>query len=118
MGGGVTAPDRDVPIHVSVLDAELSDRAMRLYLVLRRHVDDDTLQASIGRDELARYLGMSRTKSVDPYVRELVDAGLLTSQRQWATRHGDDAVLTRDARHPVPTVNLYTVAVIAPGWRP
>ena len=57
-----------------VLDAEISDRAIRLYSILARYADNDTLQAFPSRETLARR-AHCHIKSVDRAIQELIDIG-------------------------------------------
>lgn len=60
-----------------IRDLEVSDRAVRLYAILRRCADHATLVAMPTRGYLADTLGCSRD-SIDRATRELVTAGWLT----------------------------------------
>lgn len=87
-----------------VLDADLSDRAIRIYSLIARYADNDTLQAFPSRDTLARR-ARCHVKSVDRAIKELVEAGALDKKH----RKHDDAHYS----------NLYTVRRIPPrGWSP
>lgn len=83
-----------------VLDAEVSDRAVRLYAVLRRYADSTHLTAWPSRATLAERVRCS-LDSVDRAMKELIAVGAL-SVRQ---RRGDDGSLTS---------NLYTLRSLPP----
>jgi hypothetical protein len=68
-----------------VLDSGVSDRAVRVYALIARYADNDTLQAFPGRETLAHRAGCS-VKSVDRAIRELVSAGALRKSHR---RNGD-----------------------------
>jgi hypothetical protein len=68
-----------------VLDAGLSDRAVRVYALIARYADNDTLQAFPARETLADR-ALCSVKSIDRAVRELVAAGAL---RKAHRRNGD-----------------------------
>jgi hypothetical protein len=68
-----------------VLDAGLSDRAIRVYALIARYADNDTLQAFPARETLADR-ALCSVKSIDRAVRELVAAGAL---RKAHRRNGD-----------------------------
>lgn len=57
-----------------VTDAEVSDRAVRVYTILARYADNDTLQAFPSRDLIAQR-ARCHVKSVDRAVEELVAIG-------------------------------------------
>jgi hypothetical protein len=82
-----------------VLDAGLTDRAIRIYALISRYADNDTLQAFPSRETLAERAGCS-VKSVDRAIRQLVEAGALKKSH----RMNGDAY----------TSNLYTVKRIPP----
>ena len=57
-----------------VLDANISDRAIRLYSILARYADNETLQAFPSRETLAKR-AHCHIKSVDRAIQELIDIG-------------------------------------------
>lgn len=57
-----------------VLDADISDRAIRLYSILARYADNETLQAFPSRETLAKRANC-HIKSVDRAIQELIDIG-------------------------------------------
>lgn len=57
-----------------ILDSGLSDKAIRIYGILARYADNETLQAFPSRETLARR-ARCHVKSVDRAVRELIAAG-------------------------------------------
>jgi hypothetical protein len=68
-----------------VLDADISDRALRLYAILARYADNDTLQAFPSRETLAKR-AKCNAKAVTKAVNELVDIGAVTKQHR---KNGD-----------------------------
>ena len=69
-------------------DRLISIRAFQLYVTFLTLVDTGTLQVSIPRKGLAEKLGMRRADSVDRYVRELEDLGLLRVEYQFGDYGG------------------------------
>jgi hypothetical protein len=57
-----------------VLYADISDKAIRLYTILARYADNETLQAFPSRELLAERAGC-HAKSVDRAIQELADIG-------------------------------------------
>jgi hypothetical protein len=57
-----------------VIDADISDRAIRLYSILARYADNETLQAFPSRETLAKR-AHCHIKSVDRGIQELIDIG-------------------------------------------
>jgi len=82
-----------------VIDSGCSDKALRLYVVLARYADNDTLTAYPGRGTLAKRMGCHRA-SVDRAVEELVKLGAITK-----------TVRVKDGKYQS---SLYTVRRIAP----
>jgi hypothetical protein len=68
-----------------VLDAGLSDRGIRIYALIARYADNDTLQAFPSRETLADR-ALCSVKSVDRAISELVAAGAL---RKAHRKNGD-----------------------------
>ena len=65
-----------------ILDSSLSDKAIRIYGILARYADNETLQAFPSRETLAQR-ARCHVKSVDRAVRELIEAGaVFKSQRK------------------------------------
>lgn len=60
-----------------VLYADISDKAVRLYTILARYADNETLEAFPSRELLAQR-AHCHAKSVDRAVQELVDIGAIT----------------------------------------
>ena len=81
-----------------VLDADVSDRAIRLYAVLMRYADKDTHKAFPSRKTLATRLRCSPA-SVDRASAELVEAGLMSKQQ----RHNNSLIYTLVTSSPVTT---------------
>ena len=68
-----------------VLDASVSDRAVRIYALIARYADNDTLQAFPSRETLAKRAGCN-VKSVDRAIAELQTVGALIKSHR---RSGD-----------------------------
>jgi len=66
-----------------VLDADVSDRAVRLYSVLARYADNETLQAFPSRETLAKRC-KCHTKSIDRAIDELVLLGAIAKRHRKA----------------------------------
>lgn len=64
-----------------VLDAKISDRALRVYAVLARYADNDTLQAFPGRATIAERVRCS-VKSVDRALEELISVGAIEKEHR------------------------------------
>lgn len=78
-----------------VLDAEISDRAIRLYAVLCRYANDQTGECFPARSTLAKRLGCS-ANTIDRARAELEEIGALTREQRTDGRGGQ-------------TSNLYTL---------
>jgi hypothetical protein len=68
-----------------VLDAGFSDRAIRIYALIARYADNETLQAFPSRETLADR-ALCSLKSVDRAISELVAGGALRKQHR---KNGD-----------------------------
>ena len=68
-----------------VLDSGISDRAVRVYALIARYADNDTLQAFPSRETLAKRAGC-HVKSVDRAISELQNVGALIKSHR---RSGD-----------------------------
>ncbi len=68
-----------------ILDASVSDRAIRVYALLARYADSETLEAFPSRQTLAKRAGC-HTKSVDRAIEELEKLGALVKTHR---RNGD-----------------------------
>jgi hypothetical protein len=82
-----------------LLDSGCSDKALRLYAVLARYADNDTLTAYPGRGTLAKRMGCHRA-TVDRAVEELEALGALTKR-----------VRVKDGKYQS---SLYTIRRVAP----
>jgi len=85
-----------------VLDAPVSDRAIRVYTILARYADNDTLQAFPSRLLLSERCRCS-VKSVDRAVEELMTVGAIDKQRRVKDGHYQSSLYTvkRVAASPV-----------------
>jgi molecular chaperone DnaK (HSP70) len=82
-----------------VLDAAVSDRAIRVYCILARYADNETLQAFPSRDTLARRANCN-AKAITRAVDELVAIGAVIKEH----RKSGDAYQS----------NLYTLRRVGP----
>jgi hypothetical protein len=82
-----------------VLDADISDRAIRVYSILARYADNDTLQAFPSRETLAKRCHC-HWRSIDRAVDELVALGAIVKTH----RKNGDAYQS----------NLYTLRRVMP----
>jgi hypothetical protein len=64
-----------------VLDADISDRAVRVYGILARYADSDTLQAFPSRETLAKR-AKCHWRSVDRALDELIAIGAIVKQHR------------------------------------
>lgn len=83
-----------------VLDADISDRAIRIYAILARYADSETLQAFPSRETLAKR-AKCHWRSVDRALDELIAIGAIVKQH----RKTDKTYQS----------NLYTVRRVPPG---
>ena len=83
-----------------LLEADISDRAIRIYGLIASYADNETHTAFPSRDTLARR-ARCHVKTVDRAIVELVEAGAIEKQN----RKNGDAY----------TSNLYTVKRVSPG---
>lgn len=72
-----------------VIDLPISDRALRLYVLLTRYADNHTHRAWPSRETLSKRLNCSKA-SVDRAVNELIDHGAVSKQQ----RHNNSLVFT------------------------
>jgi hypothetical protein len=86
-----------------VLDADISDRAIRLYSILARYADNDTMQAFPSRETLAQR-AYCNAKAVTKAIDELVIIGAVIKQHR---KHGDSY-----------QSNLYTLKRVGPNTTP
>lgn len=82
-----------------ILDANVSDRAIRLYSILARYADNETLQAFPSRETLAKRAHCN-AKAVTKAIDELVTIGAVTKQHR---KQGDSY-----------QSNLYTLRRVGP----
>jgi len=64
-----------------VLDANVSDRAIRVYSIMARYADNETLQAFPSRETLAKR-AQCHWRSIDRAIDELVNLGAITKQHR------------------------------------
>jgi hypothetical protein len=77
-----------------LLEAETSDRAIRVYALIAGYADSETLTAFPSRETLAKRAGC-HVKTIDRAIAELVQIGALTKQQR---KNGDEY-----------SSNLYTI---------
>jgi len=82
-----------------VLDAKVSDRAIRIYSILARYADNETLQAFPSRDTLAKR-AQCNLKAVTKAIDELVSIGAVIKEHR---KQGDSY-----------QSNLYTLRRVGP----
>ncbi|TSE01964.1 helix-turn-helix domain-containing protein [Skermania sp. ID1734] len=94
-------------------ELRLSHGAFRLFVVLSRHIDNETRQCFPSWDTLRRGMGLKSDTSIGTYLDELIEAGLLVKQQRWETaegkRHGLDVSDVETSQHRIRYQNLYTV---------
>ena len=66
-----------------VLDADISDKAVRLYTILARYADNETLQAFPSRETLAER-ARCHVKSIDRAIQELAELGAIVKTHRKA----------------------------------
>lgn len=79
-----------------IRETSLSRNARFLYVILSSHADNETRKCFPSRATLATLMDYSKAASVDPYLAELVDMGLISVEHRVSDK-GD------------PISNLYTV---------
>jgi hypothetical protein len=68
-----------------VIDADISDRAVRVYAILARYADSETLQAFPSRETLAKR-ARCHWRSIDRAIDELIQLGAVSKKHR---KHGD-----------------------------
>ena len=86
-----------------VIDADISDRAVRVYAILARYADSETLQAFPSRETLAKR-ARCHWRSIDRAIDELVKLGAVTKTH----RKNGDAYQS----------NIYTLRRVLPRLSP
>lgn len=90
-----------------VIDAEISDRAVRLYAVLRRYANGE-MKARPSRAKLAARLRTSLS-SIDRALRELQAVGAVTVRHRWANSTYTSFTPDRDEDHHIQAANGYVL---------
>jgi len=85
MNDNLTADLRFSIVPEWLLDADISDRAIRVYSILARYADNDTLQAFPSRETLAKRC-RCHWRSIDRAIDELVSLGAIVKTHR---KHGD-----------------------------
>jgi hypothetical protein len=79
----ITADVRFSIVPEWVIDGDISDRAVRLYAILARYADNETMEAFPSRETLAAR-GRCHVKSVDRAMQELIDIGAVVKSHRKA----------------------------------
>lgn len=90
-----------------VIDADISDRAVRLYAVLRRFAGGD-LKARPSRRKLAARLRTSLS-SVDRALSELQVIGAVTVRHRWTNSSLSSFTYAKDSDHPMRAASRYVL---------
>lgn len=90
-----------------IIDAEISDRAVRLYAVLRRFANGE-LKARPSRAKLALRLRTSLS-SIDRALRELQVIGAITVRHRWTNSDCSSFTYDRDSDHQTRAANGYVL---------
>ncbi|MFD3426058.1 helix-turn-helix domain-containing protein [Nocardia fluminea] len=91
-----------------IIYADVSDRAFRLYAVLRKHANNETGESRPSRARLATLLRVSLS-TIDRTLDELVKAGAIEIRHRWSNAEKTAYSSVRDSLHVVPAPNLYVV---------
>ncbi len=94
---GLVVEDRFAIVPEWLLDADVSDTAIRLYAVLLRYGQTSGARMP-GRATLARRLHKKSTDSVDRAMRELVEIGAVHVQHRYGRRTTTDQPLPAQSR--------------------
>lgn len=119
MGDDVKADIKFSIIPEWVLDADISDRAVRVYAVLARYADNDTLTAFPSRATLAKRLRCV-TRSVDRALSELESIGAIVKHSRHDEVKGNASnlyVLRRIPTDPSDTTVAPLATQESPPWR-
>jgi hypothetical protein len=103
MESNITADIKFAILPEWVLAADISDRAVRMYAILARYADNETLQAFPSRETLAKRAGCN-AKAVTKAVEELVAIGAVTKTH----RKNGEAYQS----------NIYTLRRVGPNLTP
>lgn len=90
-----------------IIDAEISDRAVRLYAVLRRFANGE-LKARPSRSKLAIRLRTSLS-SIDRALRELQVIGAITVRHRWTNSVCSSFTYAKDSDHQTRAANGYVL---------
>lgn len=90
-----------------VIDADISDRAVRLYAVLRR-IAGGSLRGWRSRAKLAERMRCSLS-SIDRALKELQDVGAVTIRHRFTNPEFSSFTYERDAEHPIRAANGYVI---------
>jgi hypothetical protein len=103
MNHNITADIRFSIIPEWIMDADISDRAVRVYTLLARYADNETLQAFPSRDTLAKR-ARCNIKAITKAIDELVSIGAVIKEHR---KQGDSY-----------QSNLYTLKRVGPNMTP
>lgn len=98
-----------------LIDAPISDRAVRLYGVLRGYADNRTGEAHPSRATLASRIHCKDLKAVDAPLAQLVALGALVIIPRWRSHDDDTVTFAKDATHRTRTSNGYRVLSVPTG---
>ncbi len=102
-----------VPLWVTECEL-ITDRALRLYVVLRQHADNSTGASWCKRKTLAAECRWS-VKTLDRALRELIAAGAVTVRLRWKSAGPNPSYsFEQSATHPEQTSSLYTLRSLPP----
>lgn len=116
----MSADDIDVVVDIKfavipewVIYSELSDRAFRLYAVLRKHANNETGESRPSRARLAELMRVSLS-TIDRTLAELAKAKVIEIRHRWSNAGKTSYSSTRDSVHLTPAPNLYVVKSVPP----
>lgn len=104
MNNNITTDNSFAAIPNWFIESGVSPQAGWLYVWLKKYADYSTNDAFPSRRTLAEKIGLKKPASVDPYIRELIDAGALRVEHRFD-----------EGRENRQTSNLYTVITARPG---
>ena len=81
MSSQVTSDVRFSIVPEWLLDADITDRAVRVYAILARYADNETMQAFPSRETLAKRANC-HWRSIDRAIDELVELGAITKHHR------------------------------------
>lgn len=100
--------DLFVAIPHDIFDIKMSSPAFRLFALMTKVSDNETGKLWHARATLAKGIGIAKVDNVDKYIKELVEAGLVTAEPRWKDAEGNTSFERTDA-YRERTSTLYTV---------